>query len=97
MRTGSHIGTAWLSLGQHLAEFDTEDNPPTEGVLLHVPRVALGRETEATVTVRPAPSLMAAWQGWRVRVGEVLDRHEAPLASPGVHCARCTAECAVRP
>ena len=98
VRTGRDIGSAWLSLGQHLAEFEAEDSPPTEGVLLHVPRVALGREFEATVTVRPATERSpTAWNGWRVRVGEVLDHHEAPLASPGVHCARCTVECAVRP
>ena len=98
VRTGRDVGTAWLSLGQHLDEIDaSDDGAPTAGVLLHAPRVALGRETVATVNERPAPSLIAEWNRWRVRVGQILDSHEAPLASPGVHCARCTVECAVRP
>ena len=97
VRMGRDIGSAWLSLGQHLAEFDPTDNPPTAGVLVHVPRVGLGREFAATLAERHAPWLIETWNVWRVRIGEVLDSYTAPLASPGPHCARCTVKCAVRP
>ena len=93
LKTGK-VGAGWLQLGGYLAMLN---DPEVEyGGILHVPRVKIGHEPTAQLTLRLAPDLIAAWKVARTRVAEVLSGAR-PTRSPGVHCRSCRApNCAVR-
>ena len=92
LKTG-RIGAGWLQVGGYL--YLADDPSIQYGGILHVPRVPIGRDPVATLELRPAPALIAAWQVARQRVTDI--QLGAPATrSPGVHCRRCLARCPVR-
>ena len=110
LKTGWTVGTAWLQVGGYIAAIQREDvelairNESTYstekipwGGVLHVPRVPVGKDAKAVLTIRSAAGLVDAWKVLYARsMKRVIDGGVA-ARTPGVHCGRCSLKaCAVR-
>ena len=106
LKTG-RVGAGWLQVGGYLylhlwqlrrpGEIlrDPPAVPADYGGILHVPRVKLSLEPMTRLELRPAELLIDAWNRARDRVEDVMSGAIA-TRSPGFHCNRCRALCAVR-
>ena len=92
LKTGQ-VGAGWLQVGGYLTLMDKREL--TWGGILHVPRVRIGQEPKANLTVRPADQLKAAWEVASRRI-EDISQGAIPTRSPGIHCGQCNAVCVVR-
>ena len=102
--THDRIGNRWLEVARRVAEYNESDpaeGQVTHGGILHV----LRRETSATPAVRiqtrpvggAADGLAHAYDGWRRRISDVVDKGATPRATPGTHCRYCSLkDCPVR-
>ena len=102
LKTGRDIGSGWLQVGGYLSLHAAEVAQKNvfyvdqmSGGILHVPRVAVSKESTATLTIREGHELRRAWYTARERIEAVLSGATA-LRSPGQHCGRCSASCPVR-
>ena len=110
LKTGWTVGTAWLQVGGYIAAVQMEDvemaihnEPPYRalpipwGGVLHVPRVPVGKDAKAVLTIRSSAGLVDAWKVLYARsMKRVIDGGVA-VRTPGVHCGRCSLKaCAVR-
>ena len=107
LKTGRGVGAGWLQVGGYLTllrsgpAFVATTHAMSyrvdglHGGILHVPRVAVSKEPKATLEMRDGGSLVQAWAAAKDRIDAVLAGAVA-LRSPGQHCGRCTANCAVR-
>ena len=95
LKTGALPGQGWLQVGGYIT-LSERISVTSWGGVLHVPRVAVGRETTGGLTLRPAPALVEAWKQAKARIDLVLAGAVA-LRRPGLHCGRCPLHgCAVR-
>ena len=92
LKTGAQVGTAWLQVGGYLL---LTPEPTNYGGVLHVPRTRIDRDVKGTLELRPSEPLMGAWQPHRIRIAAIM-AGALPTRSPGLHCARCAADCPVR-
>ena len=96
VRTGSRWDESWwLALAQHLGEWGWNDRP-MRAFVVWAPRVRVHKEGPVSMTERSADSLVLLGTEWKQRVESILEGEDLPLARPGTHCARCTAQCVVR-
>ena len=95
LKTGQGIGAGWLQVGGYLQLLGNAGIDAGCGGILHVPRVAVSKEPQATLDMRDAGALEAAWLTAKSRIDAVLAGATA-LRSPGLHCGRCAASCPVR-
>ena len=105
LKTG-RVGAGWLQVGGYLY-LSTYDEAVKAGRagrdirgvdyggILQVQRVKLALDPMARLELRPAEDLIAAWINARRRVEDVM-KGAIATRSPGFHCNRCRALCAVR-
>ena len=86
LKTGRKSVAAWLQVGGYLTLLDAG---ATFGGVLHVPRMRIDREPEASLQLRAAGPLRDAWRRRYARIAEVIDG-AVPLPTPGGHCDNCT-------
>ena len=105
LKTG-RVGAGWLQVGGYLYLSDLEEAVAAGranrgmrelhyGGILQVQRVKLSLDPMARLELRPAELLIDAWNRARDRVEDVMQGAIA-TRSPGFHCNRCRAVCAVR-
>ena len=92
LKTGGQIGAAWLQVGGYLL---LSPSFAHYGGVLHVARNRIDRDVKGALELRPSEPLMRAWQHSMRRINDVL-AGALPTRSPGLHCARCAADCPVR-
>ena len=98
LKTGAQIGAAWLQVGGYLTLYGNEAGvwpAASYGGVLHVPRTRIDRDVKGTLEKRPGLLLAQAWAANMVRIDAVMFG-ALPTRSPGLHCARCAADCPVR-
>ena len=96
LKTGRDIGAGWLQLGGYLSSFDTYVEAARGGIL-HVPRMAIGKDQAGTLEIRDREDLVYLWDIQRSRIDDVTCHGHDPMRSPGSHCKYCAvADCAVR-
>ena len=96
LKTGRSVGGGWLQVGGYalLASLAGHDIK-TVGIL-HVPRVKLGVEPKAALTLRPVKGVAQAYEAQLLRVKAIVEQGAAATYSPGDHCGWCRVDCAVR-
>ena len=98
LKTGAQIGAAWLQVGGYLSLYGDQAGvwpAAANGGVLHVPRTRIDRDLKGTLELRRGLSLSTAWLQNTARIYEVMGG-ALPTRSPGLHCARCAADCPVR-
>ena len=96
LKTGRDIGAAWLQLGGYLASFEKSIEAVLAGIL-HVPRMAIGKDQVGTLELREREILMVAWDVQRDRILDIEAHGHHPMRSPGSHCKYCpVTDCVVR-
>ena len=105
LKTG-RVGAGWLQVGGYLylstldealvaGATDRDIRGADYGGILQAQRVKLSLDPMARLELRPVEDLIAAWINARRRVEDVMQGAIA-TRSPGFHCNRCRAVCAVR-
>lgn len=104
LKTGRGIGAAWLQVGGYIMAggvTGTGDESRLlfqSGGILHVPRVRIHQDEKGTLEIRPATSLVLAWDRALTRIEEVVQAGAPATYSPGRHCGYCrVSDCPVRP
>ena len=92
LKTGAQIGAAWLQVGGYISLLQSGSD---HGGVLHVPRTRIDRDVKGTLETRAGLPLAQAWAANMVRIDAVMFG-ALPTRSPGLHCARCAADCPVR-
>ena len=98
LKTGEQIGAAWLQVGGYLRLYQQHyisERWSGYGGVLHVPRTRIDRDVKGTLELRLHHPLAEAWDANMARIQEVM-AGALPTRSPGLHCARCAADCPVR-
>ena len=98
LKTGAQIGAAWLQVGGYLRLYQQHyisERWSGYGGVLHVPRTRIDRDVKGTLELRLHHPLAEAWDANIARIQAVMEG-ALPTRSPGLHCARCAADCPVR-